>query len=99
MGKSSLTHWQFLASSPFLCQVASSAQAGGEGTDGAGSPGDGSAGGAGSAGGEGSAGPEAGGGVCARSATTRRAARRIERRDIFCLPGVAIPKHVLGGVG
>ena len=70
VGRSSLTHWQFLASSPFLCQVASSAQAGGEGTDGAGSDGDGSAG------------PEAGGGVCARIATSIRAALSIVRRDI-----------------
>ena len=32
VGRSSLTHWQFLASSSFLCQDASSAQADGDGS-------------------------------------------------------------------
>jgi len=34
VGRSSLTHWQFLVSSSFLCQVESSAQAGGDGSAG-----------------------------------------------------------------
>ena len=46
-----------------------------------------------------SSGPEAGGGVCAWIEASTRAALSIERRDIFFLPGVAIPKLLLGDVG
>ena len=88
VGKSSLTYWQFLASSPFLCHDASSAQGGGEGSEPV--SGEGSAGGAGSAGGEGSAGgSDAGGGVCAWIEASIRAALSIDLRDIFFLRLVA----------
>ena len=97
VGRSSLTHWQFFASSPFLCQVTSSAQAGGEGSEPA--SGEGSAGGAGSAGGgEGSAGPETGGGVCAWIEASIRAALSIVRRDIFFVCLVSRPKLLLADV-